>query len=84
MSFYYDQDDSKKNSKSISGVGEIFICVERVKSQAKNYSNTFIQELYKLLIHGLTHIAGYDHKNNKDHIEMQKIENKIMQLWLKK
>ena len=45
-------------------LGEIFISLDRAAVQAKessHYQESFEQELYFLLAHGILHLLGYDH-----------------------
>ena len=57
--------------------GEIYICPEVVEENAKEYNNTFEKELIEVVIHGILHLAGYDHefedKNAKEMFEKQHI-----------
>ncbi len=45
-------------------LGEIYISLDTIKRQAANYKNTFEGELIYILIHGLLHICGYNHKKD--------------------
>lgn len=60
-----------QKSKSL---GEIVICLREVKKNAKRYKTDFKTELSRVLIHGLLHLLGYDHK--KPEKEAQKMEEK--------
>ena len=40
--------------------------------------NTFRKEFNKLLIHGLSHLFGYEHKKDKDYYIMKKVEKKFL------
>ncbi|MDK2946166.1 rRNA maturation RNase YbeY [Geotoga petraea] len=58
-------------------IGDIVISIEMIKEQAKNFNNTFEEEFFYILIHGVLHILGYDHTNTDDQEEeMFKIQNK--------
>ncbi len=46
-------------------LGEVFICLSQAKRQAKKYGTTLKQELTRLLVHGLLHLAGFDHEKTK-------------------
>jgi probable rRNA maturation factor len=46
-----------------SFLGEIYIAEGQVKRQAPAYGNTYYTELKRVLVHGLLHLCGYDHKN---------------------
>ncbi len=45
-------------------LGDIIICVPTASAQAREYGATFREELLRLLVHGLLHLAGYDHEIN--------------------
>src|SRR5262245_15923455 len=53
------------NKKGAPVEGEIFISVERVKSNAKKFDNTFRDEFHRVLIHGVLHLCGYKDKTSK-------------------
>ncbi len=59
---------------------DIFISIERVKENAKKYTQTFDNELYKVLIHGILHCVGYTDKKEEEKKEMRKQENKCVEL----
>ncbi len=42
--------------------GEIVLCPEKIRQDAKKYGILFKQELVRVFTHGLLHIAGYSHK----------------------
>lgn len=50
-------------SFSYGDSGEIVICPEVVESNARTYQFTFKKELSRILIHGILHILGYNHKS---------------------
>ena len=45
--------------------GEIVICPEVVKKNAKKNDLTFKKELTRVLIHGILHVLGEDHEKSK-------------------
>jgi len=45
-------------------LGDIVIDPLRAAEQARYYGITLRQELRRLLVHGLLHLAGYDHERN--------------------
>ena len=57
-------------------LGDIVINLNKVRNYCIN--TNFKLELNKLWIHGLVHLFGYDHKNNRDFNEMLKIEKKFL------
>lgn len=46
--------------------GDIFISVERVKDNAKDYEVSFTNELLRVLAHGVLHYCGYKDKTDDD------------------
>ena len=59
-------------------IGDIYICLDRAKEQAKEYEHTLKREVCFLLCHGLLHIAGYDHMNKQDEEKMTAKQEEIM------
>lgn len=45
-------------------LGDIVICIPKALQQARRFGVGFYDELLRLLIHGLLHLAGYDHEIN--------------------
>jgi len=54
--------------------GEIVICPQEVKKNARRFDLTFKKELTRVLIHGILHLLGYDHEKSK--IKAKKMEKK--------
>ncbi|MCR5732669.1 MAG: rRNA maturation RNase YbeY [Sphaerochaetaceae bacterium] len=44
--------------------GDVFICLERMKENANTFGVSEREELLRLCLHGLLHLAGNDHKTN--------------------
>jgi probable rRNA maturation factor len=59
-------------------IGSIVLCEEKIRSQAKEYGNTYEQEREYLIIHGLLHLMGYDHMTDEDKTEMRALEKQIL------
>jgi probable rRNA maturation factor len=59
-------------------IGSIVLCEEKIRSQAKEYGNTYEQEREYLIIHGLPHLMGYDHMTDEDKTEMRALEKQIL------
>lgn len=62
-------------------LGDIVICIDRVKQQAEEYGHSFERELSYMAVHGFYHLMGYDHiEENDKNIMRQKEENILQQL----
>ena len=59
-------------------LGDIIINLNKIKS--KKILKNFKKEFDCLWVHGLVHLFGHDHKNNKDFIKMNKIEKEYLNL----
>ena len=59
-------------------LGDIYICVEKAKSQAEEYGHSLLRELAFLMIHGLLHLLGYDHMTKEDEKIMFKKQEDIL------
>ena len=59
-------------------LGDIFINVDRVLSQAKKYKHSVKREFVFLFVHGLLHLFGYDHMNKKDEKKMFELQERIV------
>ncbi len=55
--------------------GDIFVSVERVKDNAKDFKVSFDDELKRVLVHGVLHYCGYKDKTDEDVKEMRAREN---------
>ncbi len=55
--------------------GDLFISVERVKENAKAFNVKFIEELERVILHGILHLIGYDDKTTEQKEEIRKKEN---------
>ena len=46
--------------------GDIFVSVERVEDNAKDFNVSFIEELKRVLAHGILHYCGYKDKSDSE------------------
>jgi rRNA maturation RNase YbeY len=60
---------------------DIYISLDTVKSNALEYLSPFEEELKRVIVHGLLHLAGYQDKNAKDSAIMRKKENEYIDLF---
>ncbi|HEY4831517.1 MAG TPA: rRNA maturation RNase YbeY, partial [Waddliaceae bacterium] len=60
---------------------EIYISVDRVKDNARQFSSTLKDELQRVMIHGVLHLCGYKDKTPKDQAQMRKKEDQYLQAY---
>jgi rRNA maturation RNase YbeY len=68
----FDLSDSKNLT------GEIYISIDRTKEQAEDLGVTFINELYRYMIHGSLHLCGLDDNTDELRANMRAEENKFL------
>jgi rRNA maturation RNase YbeY len=54
---------------------DIFISVDRVKENAKKFKKTFIEELCRVMVHGVLHLVGYKDKTKTEQTIMREKED---------
>ena len=59
-------------------LGEVVICYEQAKKQAKARGVSTRKETTELIVHGILHLAGYDHESEKEEKIMLKLQKKII------
>ncbi|MBE6151039.1 MAG: rRNA maturation RNase YbeY [Firmicutes bacterium] len=72
------EDDKTFNLEEIRVLGDIYISVEKARSQAKEYNHSFKRELSFLAIHGFLHLLGYDHMEKEDEEIMFKKQEEVL------
>ena len=61
--------------------GDIFISVDTVSDNAKEYGTTFENELERVMIHGVLHFVGYNDKSDEESKTMRAKENQYLSLF---
>ncbi len=81
----FDNTEDEKGKIS----GEIYISVDRVAENAKTY-NTEDTEIFRVIIHAILHLLGYDDKTPEEQEKMRAMEDKCLTMpefvnckWLK-
>ncbi len=60
--------------------GDVFISIDRVKENATKFKIPFIQELQRVVVHGVLHLCGYGDKTPKESEIMRQKENMALKL----
>jgi rRNA maturation RNase YbeY len=59
---------------------DIYISIDRVQENATNLSVPFESELYRVMIHGVLHLLGFDDKSEEEKLKMRKKEDACLSL----
>ncbi len=60
--------------------GDIFISVDRVKENAKEFNTSFENELHRVIIHGILHYMKYKDKTEEEKQVMREKENTCLNI----
>lgn len=63
------------NSDSVYLSGDLFISIDRVKDNAQQFKEPFVDELHRVIVHGVLHLAGLKDKKKKDQEDMRRAED---------
>jgi probable rRNA maturation factor len=61
-------------------LGDIFICYPVAESQAEENNISLPEELFRLMVHGILHLLGYDHE--KDTGQMEILQEQLIEKYL--
>lgn len=64
--------------------GDIFISIDTVKRNANTYNATDINELHRVIIHGVLHLIGFDDKTDALQKAMRDEEDKSLNIFYSK
>jgi probable rRNA maturation factor len=59
-------------------LGDLAICPAVVAREAREQGKPVRDHFAHLTVHGVLHLLGYDHENERDAIEMEAIERKVL------
>jgi rRNA maturation RNase YbeY len=60
--------------------GDLLISVDTVRTNSEQYECDFLEELHRVIIHGVLHLIGFDDKNAASQAIMRKEEDKSLAL----
>lgn len=61
--------------------GDIYISVQRVKENAKDFEVDFEDEIRRVMVHGILHYCGYKDKSDQEQKLMRSKEDYHMNQW---
>ena len=60
--------------------GDIFVSIERIIDNAKDFNTTFEQEFKRVIVHGILHLCGYCDKTDENEKQMREKEDYYLRL----
>ena len=63
------------NSEDNTFSGDVFISIDRVRDNAAIFGQLFIDELHRVIIHGVLHLSGYDDVTEQEQKTMRSKED---------
>jgi probable rRNA maturation factor len=60
---------------------EIYISIDRVKENAREFGTPISRELHRVIFHGALHLCGYKDKSRKEKMEMRQMEETYLTLY---
>ncbi len=73
-----EQFESEALPNGIIELGDIAVCKQKAKSQARQYGHSYKRELAFLVVHGYLHLLGYDHMTKEDEKVMMNMAENIL------
>ena len=59
-------------------LGDIYISIDKAKSQSIEYGHSLMRELCFLSVHGMLHLLGYDHMEKEEERVMFNLQEEIL------
>ena len=79
LTFALSDGDEYPNPEGEKELGDVFISLESMRRNAREFEVPDDEELERLLLHGLLHLSGMDHKSNDfSSEEMLLLQEKIL------
>ena len=61
--------------------GEIYMSVDRIRENARNYKVSLDDEVMRVMIHGVLHLAGMNDVSTNEQMRMRKEEDKWLRIY---
>ena len=62
-------------------LGDIYISIEKARSQAEEYGHSLLRELSFLAVHGFYHLLGYDHATPEEEKVMFTKQEEVLEAY---
>ena len=70
----------KASSEDEKNLGDIILCPEYIQDDLAQWEQSFELRLQVLLVHGICHLLGYDHMDDKDYLVMKVKEDELLKV----
>ena len=68
------------NLESYLILGDLVLSLEKISNDAVDLKKDFPKHLLHIVTHGILHLLGYDHQNERDAEKMEKKEENILKI----
>jgi rRNA maturation RNase YbeY len=58
--------------------GDIFISIDRIRDNAKILELSYLDELHRVIIHGVLHLLGFKDKTKEESKNMRRLEDECL------
>jgi probable rRNA maturation factor len=60
-------------------IGEVLVCFDQAKKQAREMKHSIKEEVVFLMVHGVLHLLGHDHEKGKENDKMFTVQSRILE-----
>ncbi len=80
ITFALEDEDSLVMPEEVErNLGDIYISIDKARSQAEEYGHGLLRELSFLAVHGFYHLLGYDHMTEEEEKVMFKKQEEVLE-----
>ncbi len=73
LTFPYEDEENKL-------LADIYISIDRVKENAATYEEDWLDELHRVMIHGVLHLLGYEDHTMSEQQKMRSLEEHALEM----
>ncbi|MGA1279277.1 MAG: rRNA maturation RNase YbeY [Candidatus Nanopelagicaceae bacterium] len=77
----FPMDELKLGDSGPAILGDIVLCPEYARGNAVKAGTSLDEELQLLLVHGLLHLLGLDHRESAEEVAMFALQGEILREW---